>query len=125
VIAFWSGHAVSANRRLEPGGGRWHAGEDYKAFRDSLTWALKGHAERFTGPVSVRLFVVLGAQMDSDAIIKPCLDALELAGVVENDRQVRHICVHREDRGKGERDDRIAFFVTEAKEPLTDWLAGY
>jgi len=28
---------------------------------------------------------------------------------------VRHICVHREDRGKGERDDRIAFFVTEAK----------
>ena len=115
MIAFWSGCAVSANRRLEPGGSRWHASEDYKTFRDSMAWTLRAHAERFPGPVSVRLFVVLGAQMDTDVIIKPALDALQLAGVVTNDRQVRHVCVHREDRKKGEKDDRIAFFVSEAK----------
>jgi len=115
MIAFWSGHAVSANRRLEPGGGRWHASEEYRAFKDSMAWTLRGHAERFLGPVSVRLFVVLGAQMDTDAIVKPCLDALELAGIVENDNQVRHISVYRENRGKGETDDRVGFFVTEAK----------
>jgi Holliday junction resolvase RusA-like endonuclease len=114
MIAFWSGKAVSANRRLEPGADRWHTSDEYRAFKDSLAWTLKAHAECFSGPVSVRLFVVLIAQMDTDAIIKPCLDALQLAGVVDNDRQVRHICVHREDRKKGETEDRIGFYVTEA-----------
>jgi len=115
MICFWVGRAVSANRRLEPGGDRWHASEEYKAFKDSLAWTLKAHFEHFTGPVNVRLFVVAGPQMDSDAIIKPALDALEIAGIVDNDRQVRHICVHREDRKKNETEDRIGFYVTEAK----------
>jgi Holliday junction resolvase RusA-like endonuclease len=73
------------------------------------------HFEHFAGPVSVRLFAVLGPRIDSDAIIKPCLDALELAGVLTNDRQVRQISVYREDRMKDETEDRIGFFVTETK----------
>jgi Holliday junction resolvase RusA-like endonuclease len=52
--------------------------------------------------------------MDSDAIIKPALDALEIAGIVDNDRQVRHICLHRENRKRSETEDRIGFYVTEA-----------
>jgi hypothetical protein len=36
MICFWSGRAVSANRRLEPGAGLWHASEEYRAFKDSL-----------------------------------------------------------------------------------------
>jgi Holliday junction resolvase RusA-like endonuclease len=115
MICFWQGNAVSANRRLEPGAGRWHASEEYKAFRDSLAWTLKAHFEHFAGPVSVRLFAVLGLRMDSDAIIKPCLDALELAGVLANDRQVRQLSIYREDRMKGETEDRIGFFISELK----------
>jgi Holliday junction resolvase RusA-like endonuclease len=114
MICFWSGRAVSTNRRLEPGAGRWHASAEYRAFKESLAWALRSHAERFTGPVSVRLLAVLGPQMDSDAIIKPALDALQLAGVLGNDRQVRQLSVYREDRAKGETEDRIGFFVSEA-----------
>lgn len=115
MICFWSGKAVSANRRLEPGVDRWHLTEEYRAFKDALTWTLKAHFEHFTGPVSVRLFAVLGPKMDSGAIIKPALDALQVAGIVDNDRQVRHICVQREDRKKGETEDRICFFIDEVK----------
>jgi Holliday junction resolvase RusA-like endonuclease len=115
MICFWVGRAVSANRRLRAGTDHWHASKEYQAFKEALAWTLRSRLERFAGPVNVRLWAVLGPQMDTDAIIKPALDALQLAGVLENDKQVRHICVHREDRKKGESEDRIGFYVTEAK----------
>jgi len=99
IVAEWKGEAVSANRRLVPGKGRWIANNRYLNFKNSLAWAVKAAAMRNPiemavlrrAAVHVRLELVLPANMDTDAVVKPCLDALQVAGVVENDNQVKEI----------------------------------
>jgi Holliday junction resolvase RusA-like endonuclease len=114
VIAFWSGHAVSENRRLSKGRGRWVPNKDYQAFKESIAWVCKAHGEFFDCPVSVRLHLVLNPRIDAQNVVKPVLDALEIAGIIKNDRQVRRFQFHRDDCGPKE-DDRIAIYVTEMK----------
>jgi len=115
VIIFWAGKAVSENRRLAKGRCRWIPNKDYQAFKESIAWACKKWADgqTFDGPVSVRLLMALNPRMDAQNVVKPVLDALELAGVIRNDRQVRQFGFYRTDRAKGE-DDRIDIFVREA-----------
>lgn len=117
MIASWHGKAVSENRRLLPGAakGRLISNPDYKAFKESVAWACKLENEHLEGPVSVRLFLELGLRMDAQNVIKPVLDALELAGVIKNDKQVRSFSFHREDRAAKE-EDRIGILVQEMKE---------
>jgi len=106
---YWTGVAVGTNRRLIKGRGRFIANPEYTAFKYSMAWELSLHKEVFTGPVSVRLTLELNKRMDTDSVIKPCLDALQEAGVVKNDKQVRIINVFRKDReGK---EDKITFNV--------------
>jgi len=112
MIAFWTGRAVSENARLEPGQGRFRVNADYQAFKESVAWAVRSHAETFTGPVSVHLSMLLNARMDATNIIKPVLDALELAGVVKNDKQVRQLHVVREN-AKSKQSDWLCIMVTE------------
>ena len=91
--AKWSGKAVSANRRLAPGkGGRFYRAADYTSFLKSLAVTFQAEASRQRWvttkvPVAVEICAWLPAQMDGEAVQKPVLDALELAGVVVNDRQ--------------------------------------
>jgi len=47
-------------------------------------------------------------------VLKPVLDALQLAGVIKNDRQIRTFSFYREDRGARE-EDRIGIIVQEMK----------
>jgi len=58
----------------------------------------------------VTLEVSLPARMDTEAVQKPCLDALELAGVVADDNQVVEVRTVRVGSGKPA---RIAFVVEE------------
>lgn len=116
MIAFWSGRAVSENRRMIPGKqGRHVSNPEYRAFKESVAWTCKAHGEYFDCPVSVRLHLILNPRMDAQNVVKPVLDALEIAGVIHNDRQVRRFYFDREDRGLGE-EDRITITVTEVKE---------
>ena len=104
MIIFWAGKAISENQRIAPGRGRYIVNQEYAAFKESVAWACKKWAEgqSFDGPVCVRLLMALN----------PRMDALQLAGVIRNDRQVRQFSFYREDRKKGE-DDRIDIFVRE------------
>ena len=115
-MVMWTGKAVSENRRLAKGRGRWIPDKNYQAFKESLAWTCRKWADgqSFQGPVSVRLLLILNPRMDAQNVIKPVLDALEIAGVIRNDRQVRQFGFYRTDRKRGE-DDRIDIFVTEAK----------
>jgi len=115
VIAFWHGKAVSENERLAPGRGRYYTSDNYRAFKDSMVWTLKAHQEHYSGPVHVRMYLVLNPRMDAQNVVKPCMDALEQAGVIDNDRQVRSFSFYREDR-KAKDEDVIGFIVTEMKE---------
>jgi Holliday junction resolvase RusA-like endonuclease len=115
MIAFWSGKAISDNRRIIPGKqGRFVSNPAYRAFKESVAWECKAHGEYFDCPVSVRLTIAISPRMDAQDVIKPVLDALELAGVIRNDRQVKHFQFHREPKQRGEQ-DRITIYVTEAK----------
>lgn len=115
MIAFWAGRAVSENRRLAKGQGRWIPNKNYQAFKESLAWTCKKEADgqSFQGPVSVRLLLTLNPRIDGQNVVKPVLDALQLAGVIRNDRQVRQFGFYRIDRERGE-EDRIDIFVREA-----------
>jgi Holliday junction resolvase RusA-like endonuclease len=117
--AKWTGKAVSANRRLAPGrGGRLYRTAEYTAFLKSLAVTFQAEASRQRWvttkvPVAVEIRVWLPARMDGEAVQKPVLDALQLAGVVENDRQCRDVRV----RHMGtEQESRIEIVV----QPLTD-----
>ena len=117
MIAFWRGKAVSENDRLLPGKGRWRVNPEYRGFKESVAWALR--AEQMDKPpregsVSVRLFMFLNANMDAANVIKPVLDAIELARVVKNDKQVKTCWFHREDKEEGQ-DDRIGIIIKEVK----------
>jgi Holliday junction resolvase RusA-like endonuclease len=111
TIAFWTGRAISENRRLAPGQGRFRVNEDYRAFRESVAWAVKPHAVHYPGPVCVRLMLELNPRMDAQNVIKPVLDALQDAGVLKDDRQVQRLSLYREDRRGTE--DTIGIIVTE------------
>jgi len=52
--------------------------------------------------------------MDSDAILKPLFDALEDAGILRNDNQIRDYAVNRENKKRGE-PDRVIVIVEEEK----------
>ncbi len=117
MIVFWSGKAVSENDRLLPGKGRWRSSLAYKGFKESVAWALRAeHLDKppIEGSVSVRLLMYLNADMDAANVIKPVLDAIELARVVKNDKQIRTFWFHREDTEKGE-DDWIGIMIQEVK----------
>jgi Holliday junction resolvase RusA-like endonuclease len=85
----WEGLAVSENRRLKQGKGRWYANPNYKVFLDGMTW--KFHSQKagieFARP-DVLIVVSVGTKMDHHNLHKPILDALERAGIIDNDRNV-------------------------------------
>jgi len=115
IIASWTGKAISENDRLLPGRGRWRANPAYKAFKESVAWVLRIEQEDMPSieePVSVRLFLELNPKMDAQNVLKPVFDALELAGVIKNDRQIRTFSCYREDWGM-EEEDRIGIIVKE------------
>ena len=112
MIVFWHGRAVSENDRLLPGKGRFRLNPAYKAFKESVAWFCKLENEQFKGPVSVRLWMELNPRIDAQNVIKPVLDALEVAGTIKNDKQVRSFSFYREDRAPRE-EDKIGISVRE------------
>jgi Holliday junction resolvase RusA-like endonuclease len=99
--ATWTGQAVSSNRRLRSGRARLYADPDYAAFKRSLSFTfaaarIKQGWQCTREDVAVEIRAWLPARMDGEAIQKPVLDALELAGVVENDRQCIDVRTRRE-----------------------------
>jgi Holliday junction resolvase RusA-like endonuclease len=117
--AKWTGKAVSANRRLAPGrGGRLYRTADYTAFLKSLAVTFQAAKmlqgwETTRDDVAVEIRAWLPAQMDGEAVQKPVLDALQLAGVVENDRQCRDVRVRHMGTGAVSRIEIVL-------KPLTD-----
>jgi len=96
----WTGKAVSSNRRLRSGRTRMHGDPDYAAFKRSLSFTfaaarIKQRWQCTRDDVAVEIRAWLPARMDGEAVQKPVLDALELAGVVENDRQCVDVRMQR------------------------------
>ena len=107
------------------GKARVYATTEFKAKKEALAISLIGPASPIADQVDLVVEVTLWKQTDTDAPIKAIMDALEDAGVIENDRQIRDIiikrCYHRRDDTDGLR----LFLVTvdrEIREAVWDRL---
>lgn len=95
----WEGKIPTANRRLAARcrGGKavMYPTPEYAAAKEhmSLSWRT---SEGIEGPADILIEVQLWKMRDSDNAIKIVLDAMESAGVIENDRQIRDIAVRRD-----------------------------
>ena len=96
ITVRWEGTPVSANRRLAPGRGRLHASTAYLCFKMAMAARLLECGRKVgAAPVEVDLELTIPPQMDVDAIIKPCLDAIQESGIIDNDRQVKSVTARK------------------------------
>lgn len=116
LVAHWKGKAVSENNRLLWTKSRNVPNPKYTAFKNSVAMCLRA-VQLDKPPIkrpAVRLFIHLNPRMDASNIIKPVFDAIQLAGVVQDDLHICDGSFHREDRKKGN-DDQISIYVLEKK----------
>jgi crossover junction endodeoxyribonuclease RusA len=72
---------------------------EYAAWRDHTAWFLKSlRLGCLEGPVRVDIDLPANKRRDIDNSIKPILDCIQSAGLVQNDRQVRALWVQETDR---------------------------
>ena len=102
----WTGQAVGVNKRLIPGKKRLVANPGYRAYKADMTllYKLNNRHAIMTGDVKVFIGMTVNNARDIDSLIKPVLDALEGAMVIENDRQVVQLDVTKATKKAGEAD---------------------
>lgn len=109
ILVEWSGKAYGANRRLEKGKrGNFYKGDGYSGFQIGLTWQLVDARIRagggFKGDVQVRFDFMIDSLRDIDSLIKPALDCLQKAEVIENDRNVMRLIATKRKKRRGQED---------------------
>lgn len=118
VVGFtWSGKVVGINRRsmIAKNQRRIMTRPEYQQFVNSIAWRivlqLAPDPPRLHGDVHVDY--TFTSQHDCDAVEKPLLDALELSGVIENDRQVYSVHHRRPWKENRKADDELVVSVKE------------
>ena len=89
-----------------------YASPEYKNKKEALAISLIGPASPIADQVDLIVEVTLWKQTDTDAPIKAIMDALEDAGVIENDRQIRDIIIKRCYHPRDDTDGLRLFLVT-------------
>lgn len=107
----WKGKAVSKNKWHGVRNGRIYQTKEYKAFKESLAYTLRAQkVPQFESP-SVMIAATLPARFDHMNLVDPVCDALELAGVVENDNDLADVHILKPDRHKRGEDSHIVLFI--------------
>ena len=92
ILVTFLGKVVGENRRLTLGRGRIHRDGEYLQFVTALAWqarsAAGGRGFARIQRLQVLIKSVVPARMDIDNLIKPCLDAMQQAGIIPDDNQV-------------------------------------
>ena len=121
-ILYWQGRSVSVNKwtavRVIKKGGKHIAmvykTTAYKKFIQSLADAILSNQIKAV-PEGSYIDILIGMSMwkmrDSDSAIKPILDAMELSGIVKNDRYIRDLKIERWYHKRDE-PDVIQIFIT-------------
>ncbi len=98
----WAGTIIGVNRRSALGKKRINGilvpmirtSDEYKTFKDELTLTFR-NLDFVPGNAIVAVSAMLRPRRDLDSFIKPLFDALEAAGVVENDRMIKQFVFNR------------------------------
>ena len=96
----WTGKPVGINRKIMKVGAVVMNRKAYNEFKDSLAWLFldaRGHGKKrvLAWTEAVAVVIKQHVRFDIDSLVKPILDAGEMAGVYANDRQVDLIVVHK------------------------------
>jgi len=110
-IVAWTGKAVPDNRRLIVGHGRFVANKAYQDFKEGLAWEVKAQCKTKFRRVNLMISVELAnKRIDKQNLLKPICDAVELSGIIKNDREIDTIMlmpiVHARDK-----QDHIYLFI--------------
>jgi len=115
------GKVVGVNRRLAWSRrlGKAYPEKAYAEFKKALTWEIKKAMGvcppwpyPISGPVEIKIDAVLPPQMDLDNIVKPILDAFQIAGAVANDWGFTKLVVNRIDTAKRGQDSSLELWVS-------------
>lgn len=94
--------------------------QPYANFKKALAWEIKIAMGVCTpwpypikGPVKIRISATLPPRMDLDNVIKPILDAAQLAGAVENDHSFTHMEVNRIKTTRRGQDSMIELWISQ------------
>lgn len=111
ICAVWRGKAVSVNNWHVIRKGRIYASKEYEAFISSIAWAIKVECQQSLGHVNLLISSSLNRSFDHHNLSKPICDAIERAGVVENDRNIGIVTLWPPERHKRNEIDEIRIFI--------------
>ena len=111
ICVVWNGWAVSVNDWHVIRNGRIHASKEYESFISSIAWAIKAECQQPLGHVNLLIASSLNRSFDHHNLSKPICDALERAGVVENDRNIGIVTLWPPERHKRGCIDEIRIFI--------------
>ncbi len=130
ILVEWEGKAYGSNRRLESNRyGTIYKNSAYRGFQEGLIWMLKAYNRQkrpLAGEIEVRLHFTVSELRDIDSLVKPVLDCIEKAGVIENDRQIRVLIVRKYSKKRYRDLDKIRVAVEQLpkeKEPVQNGQA--
>lgn len=92
--------------------------KEYKDFKKKIEAQVP--AKHYTGKIDLDIKVWFYRLKDTDSFIKPFLDAIESAGLVEDDKQVRDINIQREYHKRREQDHlEVSVYTADPRLELT------
>lgn len=102
------------------GKGRVYITPMYRKCIDDMAMSFASSEAPITEPANVYIEVGLWSRIDSDAPVKAIFDALEKAGVLENDKLVRDFVVLRQYHKRDE-PDWVEIVIVDEAEPIAEF----
>jgi Holliday junction resolvase RusA-like endonuclease len=121
IIVHWQGKAVNKNRRYRiakvKGKYRLVKTDAYKNWTQDIGWAIKAQTlKRYKTLQSVMISATLDSASDHHNLVDVILDALEVCGLIVNDRDVGAVVSMPCSRHKRGESDEIWLFIQEGEE---------
>lgn len=107
TILTWTGKAVNVNKWHVVRKGRIYPSREYEEFIDSLSWTFKAGCQEKFSKMGIKIKSKIGKTADHQNLLKPICDALERAGIIDNDRSIGKILLLEPTRHKRGQPDEI------------------
>ena len=118
IAVKWTGRAVSSNRRhtISRTTGYIINTTEYKNFLKDLAWTIKSQT-RGLGYEKIRVVieVTVNNRYDHHNLHKPIMDAIQMSGLIENDKNIMYINWRPPIRHKQKELDEIFLFISEVR----------
>jgi len=118
IIVKWQGYAASSNKRHTKSRttGNIINMSIYRDFKINLSWAIKAAAGNVCyDKLSVIINVCVSKRMDHHNLHKPIMDAIQLSGLLKNDKNIHFISWTPPEWHKEGEVDTVFLFLSEVK----------